>query len=51
MHRMGAQRAKVTEFDQLVGSLRAATPVPQELWPLDITELEPMDTPAVSEKA
>jgi hypothetical protein len=51
MHRMGAQRAKVTEFDQLVGSLRVATPVLQELWPLDITELDPMAVPTVGEKA
>ena len=51
MHRMGAQRAKVTEFDQLIGSIRAATPVLQELWPLDITELDPMAVPAVAEQA
>ena len=51
MHRMGAQRAKVTEYSQLVSSLRAAAPDLRELWPLDITELDPDSVPAVSERA
>jgi hypothetical protein len=34
MHRMGRQRAKVTEFRGLVASLQAATPILQDLWPL-----------------
>jgi hypothetical protein len=51
MHRMGAQRAKVTEFGQLVTSIRAAAPVLGELWPLDITQLDPGGVPAISEKA
>jgi hypothetical protein len=51
MHRMGAQRAKVTEYSQLVSSLRAAAPDLRELWPLDITELGPGSVPAVGEQA
>jgi hypothetical protein len=51
MHRMGAQRAKVTEYSQLVSSLRTAPPDLRELWPLDITELDPGSVPTVSEQA
>ena len=51
MHRMGAQRAKVTEYSQLVSSLRTAAPDLRALWPLDITELDPASVPAVSEQA
>lgn len=51
MHRMVAQRAKLTEFEQLVTSIRAAVPVLGELWPLDISQLDPGGVPAVSEKA
>jgi hypothetical protein len=51
MHRMGAQRAKVTEYAQLVGSLRAAVPGLRKLWPLDITGLEPGSLGEVSEQA
>jgi hypothetical protein len=34
MHRMGAQRAKVTEYARLVGSLRATAPSLRKQWPL-----------------
>jgi hypothetical protein len=45
MHRMGSQAAKVTEFSQLAASLRSAVPVIGQLWPLDITRLDPADVP------
>jgi hypothetical protein len=51
MHRMGTQAAKVTEFGQLAASLRAAAPVIEELWPLDITRLTPASAPAVGQRA
>jgi hypothetical protein len=50
MHRMGAQRAKVTEFDRLASSLQAAAPLLSELWPLDIIALNPVSVPAISDK-
>jgi hypothetical protein len=51
MHRMGPQRAKVTDFGELVASLRAAAPVLEELWPLHITRLTPGTVHAVSQSA
>jgi hypothetical protein len=51
MHRMGAQRAKVTEYAQLVGSLRATAPSLRKLWPLNISDLEPDSLAEVSEQA
>lgn len=51
MHRMGAQRAKVTEYAQLVSSLRATAPSLRELWPLSISGLEPDCVAEVSEQA
>jgi hypothetical protein len=51
MHRMGPQRAKVTDFGELVAALRAAAPVLTELWPLQITRLAPGSVPAVSKRA
>lgn len=51
MHRMGAQRAKVTEYAQLVGSLRATAPSLRKLWPLNICDLEPDGAGEVSEQA
>jgi hypothetical protein len=51
MHRMGSQRAKVTEYAQLVGSLRATAPSLRRLWPLNICDLEPDSVAEVSEQA
>jgi hypothetical protein len=48
MHRMGGQAAKVTEFSQLAASLRSAIPLIDQLWPLNITCLDPADVPAVT---
>lgn len=50
MHRMGAQRAKVTEYAQLVGSLRATAPSLRKLWPLNICDLEADSVAEVSEQ-
>jgi hypothetical protein len=50
MHRMGAQRAKVTDYPQLVASLRDAAPGLRQLWPLDVTDLDPGGVPAISER-
>jgi hypothetical protein len=41
MHRMGAQAAKVADFDPIVTALRQVTPALQELWPLRIMMLSP----------
>jgi hypothetical protein len=51
MHRMGSQPAKVTEFSRLAASLRAAIPDIDQLWPLDITRLDPADVPEVTRRA
>lgn len=51
MHRMGSQSAKVSEFSQLAASLRAARPVIEELWPLNISRLAPRIVPDVSRRA
>jgi hypothetical protein len=51
MHRMGPLAAKVTEFSSLLDSLRSAQPVIEELWPLDITRLDPVRVPEVAAKA
>ncbi|WP_212829922.1 Rrf2 family transcriptional regulator [Catellatospora sp. TT07R-123] len=40
MHRMGAQRAKVGDFAQIVSALREVAPVLETLWPLRITGLQ-----------
>ncbi len=50
MHRMGAMPAKVTEFSQLAASLRSATPAIEELWPLNITRLDPARVAEISQK-
>jgi len=42
--------AKVSEFSQLAASLRAATPIIEELWPLNITRLDPASVPAISQR-
>lgn len=41
MHRMGAQAAKVADFEPIVTALRQVAPALQELWPLRITMLSP----------
>jgi hypothetical protein len=51
MHRMGGQSAKVCEFGQLAASLRAAGPVIEELWPLNITRLAPASVGDVGRRA
>ncbi len=51
MHRMGSQAAKVTEFSQFAASLRSAVPVIDQLWPLDITRLEPAAVPGAARRA
>lgn len=40
MHRMGNQRAKVVEFDEMVESFRALEPQIQALWEERITDIE-----------
>jgi hypothetical protein len=50
MHRMGPLAAKVTEFSSLVNSLRSVQSAIEELWPLDITRLDPADVPEVAAK-
>lgn len=51
MHRMGSQAAKVTDFSKLAASLRTAIPAIEELWPLDITLLDPEKVPEVARRA
>jgi hypothetical protein len=51
MHRMGSQAAKVTEFSQFAASLRSAVPVIDQLWPLDITRLDPAEVPGAARRA
>ena len=50
MHRMGSQAAKVTEFSQFAASLRSAVPVINQLWPLDVTRLDPADVPGATHR-
>jgi hypothetical protein len=51
MHRMGSQAAKVTEFSQFAASLRSAVSVMDQLWPLDITRLDPVAVPGAAHRA
>ncbi|MGH3250262.1 MAG: hypothetical protein ACRDOI_29230 [Trebonia sp.] len=44
-HRVDVLKEPVTEFSQLAASLRSAASVIGQLWPLDITRLDPADVP------
>jgi hypothetical protein len=41
MHRMGSQRAKVGDYAAIVAALRDRMAELEQLWPLDITNLDP----------
>lgn len=51
MHRMGNQAAKVCEFTEFAAFLRAAAPLIEELWPLNITQVDPGSVTAVGHEA
>lgn len=50
MHRMGRQRAKVVDFEDMVASFRSAEPAIDRLWSLDLRTTSSEDAPTISEE-